>query len=126
MRGFPFQAIWAAVPVPAVSSVRSPHAASAASRPEGASRMSAEAVAAPATEEIKGQDEAAGNGAVESMKPPEIAPAPPAEPKKEPDVNKLFRMVMKFEGSDLHLKVGLAPMMRLRGVIRRMEMRPLS
>jgi twitching motility protein PilT len=35
-------------------------------------------------------------------------------------------MVMKYEGSDLHLKVGLPPMMRLRGVIRRMEMRPLT
>lgn len=50
----------------------------------------------------------------------------PVEVKKEPDVDKLFRMVMKYEGSDLHLKVGLPPMMRLRGVIRRMEMRPLT
>src|SRR6185369_14784851 len=43
---------------------------------------------------------------------------------KEPEVNKLFRMVMKYEGSDLHLKVGQPPMMRLRGDFRRMEMRP--
>jgi twitching motility protein PilT len=49
-----------------------------------------------------------------------------SEPKKEPEVNKLFRMVMKYEGSDLHLKVGQPPMMRLRGDIRRMEMRPLT
>src|SRR5438270_2702173 len=35
-------------------------------------------------------------------------------------------MVMKHEGSDLHLKVGLAPMMRLKGIIRRMEMKPLT
>src|SRR5438045_5489347 len=35
-------------------------------------------------------------------------------------------MVMKHEGSDLHLKVGLPPMMRLRNAIRQMEMRPLS
>jgi twitching motility protein PilT len=48
------------------------------------------------------------------------------EVKNEPEVNKLFRMVMKYEGSDLHLKVGQPPMMRLRGVIRRMEMRPLT
>ena len=27
----------------------------------------------------------------------------------EPEANKLFRMVMKYKGSDLHLKVGLAP-----------------
>ena len=50
----------------------------------------------------------------------------PAEVRKEPEVNKLFRMVMKHEASDLHLKVGLPPMMRLRGDIRRMEMRPLT
>src|SRR5256885_2069378 len=53
-------------------------------------------------------------------------PRPAAEVRKEPEVNKLFRMVMKHEGSDLHLKVGLPPMMRLRGDIRRMEMRPLT
>jgi twitching motility protein PilT len=45
---------------------------------------------------------------------------------KEPEVNKLFRMVMKYEGSDLHLKVGMAPMMRLAGTIRAMEMPPLT
>src|ERR1700751_1454756 len=50
----------------------------------------------------------------------------PAEARPEPEVNKLFRMVMKHEGSDLHLKVGLPPMMRLRGDIRRMDMRPLT
>src|SRR4051812_3510050 len=50
----------------------------------------------------------------------------PAEVRREPEVNKLFRMVMKLEGSDLHLKVGLPPMMRLKGVIRRMEMKPLT
>jgi twitching motility protein PilT len=51
-----------------------------------------------------------------------------AEPVKtrEPEVNKLFRMVMKHEASDLHLKVGQPPMMRLRGDIRRAEMRPLT
>lgn len=46
--------------------------------------------------------------------------------KKEPEVNKLFRMVMKYQASDLHLKVGQPPMMRLRGDIRRTEMRPLT
>jgi twitching motility protein PilT len=48
------------------------------------------------------------------------------ESRREPEVNKLFRMVMKHEGSDLHLKVGLAPMMRLKGLIRAMEMKPLT
>src|SRR5438105_8056274 len=49
-----------------------------------------------------------------------------AEAQGEPEVNVLFRMVMKHEGSDLHLKVGQPPMMRLKGVIRRMEYRPLT
>jgi twitching motility protein PilT len=66
------------------------------------------------------------------------APAvpPPAEVKKwevpgglkvaepvpgEPLVNQLFRTVMLHEGSDLHLKAGQPGMMRLRGVIQRME-----
>src|SRR5579871_6692654 len=50
----------------------------------------------------------------------------PAEVRREPEINKLFRMVMKHEGSDLHLKAGLPPMMRLRNAIRQMEMRALS
>jgi twitching motility protein PilT len=50
----------------------------------------------------------------------------PSLPAKEPEVNKLFRMVMKHEASDLHLKVGQPPMMRLRGDIRRVDMRPLT
>jgi twitching motility protein PilT len=55
------------------------------------------------------------------------APEPrAAEVRREPEVNKLFRMVMKYEASDLHLKVGQAPMIRLRGDIRRMDMRPLT
>ncbi|MDR3633408.1 MAG: PilT/PilU family type 4a pilus ATPase [Isosphaeraceae bacterium] len=44
----------------------------------------------------------------------------------EPEANKLFRMVMKFKGSDLHLKVGLPPAMRLAGVLRTMQMPTLT
>ncbi len=40
----------------------------------------------------------------------------------EPEANKLFRMVMKHQGSDLHLKVGLPPCMRLGGVLRQMQL----
>jgi twitching motility protein PilT len=54
------------------------------------------------------------------------APEPKAAASREPQVNKLFRMVMKHEGSDLHLKVGLPPMMRLKGEIRQMQYPPLS
>jgi len=56
-------------------------------------------------------------------------PAPQAaaaQVRKEPECNKLFRMVMKYEGSDLHLKAGLPPMMRLAGTIRQMELPPLT
>ena len=44
----------------------------------------------------------------------------------EPEANKLFRMVMKHKGSDLHLKVGLPPCMRLAGVLRPMALPPLT
>jgi twitching motility protein PilT len=57
---------------------------------------------------------------------PDLQPRTTKDGKREPEVNKLFRNVMKFEGSDLHLKATLPPMMRLKGVIRRMDMPPLS
>lgn len=68
------------------------------------------------------------HGAPASREPEKLEPAapPPSPPGKEPECNKLFRMVMKHEASDLHLKVGQPPMMRLRGDIRRVEMRPLT
>src|SRR5438105_532582 len=50
----------------------------------------------------------------------------PAQVRAEPEVNKLFRMVMKHEGSDLHMKVGLPPMMRLRNAIRQMQMEAIN
>jgi len=39
----------------------------------------------------------------------------------EPTVNQLFRTVMLHQGSDLHLKAGQPGMMRLRGIIQRMD-----
>ena len=39
----------------------------------------------------------------------------------EPAINQLFRTVMLHKGSDLHLKSGLPGMMRLRGVIQKMN-----
>ena len=58
----------------------------------------------------------------------ETVTGPTIEPvmANEPEGNKLFRMVMKHKGSDLHLKVGLPPAMRLAGVLRMMQMPPLS
>jgi twitching motility protein PilT len=42
------------------------------------------------------------------------------------EVNKLFRTVVKNGGSDLHLKVGSPPVIRLSGSLRQMDMKPLS
>jgi twitching motility protein PilT len=44
----------------------------------------------------------------------------------EPEANKLFRMTMKHKGSDLHLKVGLPPCMRMGGVLRQMQLPSLT
>ncbi len=44
----------------------------------------------------------------------------------EPEANKLFRMTMKHKGSDLHMKVGLPPAMRLAGVLRQMQLPALT
>ena len=52
--------------------------------------------------------------------------ATPAQAKREPKINVFFRTVMKFEASDLHMKVGLPPMMRLKGAIRRMDHPPIT
>ena len=41
--------------------------------------------------------------------------------KKELEVDKIFRALVKLEGSDLHLKVGQPPMVRVRG-----ELKPLN
>ena len=50
----------------------------------------------------------------------------PHSARREPEANKLFRMVMKHGASDLHLKAGQPPMMRLRGDIVKANSPPLS
>ncbi len=55
-----------------------------------------------------------------------VVEAPVDAMPNEPEANKLFRMVMRFKGSDLHLKVGMAPAMRLAGVLRLMQLPPLT
>src|SRR6516162_7663552 len=55
-----------------------------------------------------------------------VAEAPIEALPNEPEANKLFRMVMKYKGSDLHLKVGMPPAMRLAGVLRLMQLPVLS
>jgi twitching motility protein PilT len=41
---------------------------------------------------------------------------------KEPEINKIFRLTLSLNASDLHLKVGQPPMMRIRGDITRLEL----
>ncbi len=55
---------------------------------------------------------------------PEIEAAPVSP--REPKINVLFRTVMKYEASDLHLKVNLPPMMRHKGAIRKIDAPPIS
>jgi twitching motility protein PilT len=45
---------------------------------------------------------------------------------REPEINKLFRMARKHEASHLYLHAGSPPSLRLRGVTRTADMRPLT
>src|SRR5260370_41973775 len=44
----------------------------------------------------------------------------------ELEVNKLFRALIKFNGSDLHLKVGKPATIRVRGTLRELDMPPIN
>ena len=55
------------------------------------------------------------------------AAAPPASKEKRPlEIDKVFRQLIKFNGSDLHLKVGKPPTLRVRGDLRELQMDPLT
>lgn len=41
-------------------------------------------------------------------------------------INLFFRQMIKFGGSDLHLQVGKPPMLRIKGVIRELQMDPIN
>ncbi|MFV0445773.1 MAG: type IV pilus twitching motility protein PilT [Planctomycetaceae bacterium] len=60
--------------------------------------------------------------------PPPVPTAPPSVKKggPEPEINKLFRMQIKFEASDMHLQTDKPPMFRIKGEIREVDMPPLS
>jgi len=64
-------------------------------------------------------------------------PAAPSEPKPisgppvvkegpDPEINKLFRMQIKHEASDLHLQTNKPAMLRIRGAIRELNMPPIT
>ena len=46
--------------------------------------------------------------------------------RKDPQIDKLFKAVIKFEASDLHLKVGLVPKMRIKGDLKAMKLPELT
>jgi twitching motility protein PilT len=46
--------------------------------------------------------------------------------RKELEIDKLFRALVKLEGSDLHLKVGLAPYVRVAGSLRPLSREPID
>ena len=45
---------------------------------------------------------------------------------EEREVDKLFRALVKLEGSDLHLKVGQAPIVRVRGKLMPLKHPPID
>ena len=47
-------------------------------------------------------------------------------PHQELDIDKLFRATVKLEASDLHLKVGKPPMVRVNGTLRPMNRGPID
>lgn len=47
-------------------------------------------------------------------------------PQQELEANKLFRACVKYEASDLHLKVGKPPMVRVGGTIRELQRAPID
>ena len=46
--------------------------------------------------------------------------------KQELEVDKMFRAVVKLEGSDLHLRVGSPPMVRTKGELRALSRGPID
>ncbi|MDA0831704.1 MAG: PilT/PilU family type 4a pilus ATPase [Planctomycetota bacterium] len=54
--------------------------------------------------------------------PPKIV----AEDLPEYEINKVFRQLIKFNGSDLHMQVGKPPILRIRGTLRELQMEPIS
>jgi twitching motility protein PilT len=68
----------------------------------------------------------AAHGAKTAAPPPPPPSNTPIDPRKELEVAKIFRMVCKLQASDLHLKVGNPPMMRVKGAVKRLDTPPIS
>jgi twitching motility protein PilT len=46
--------------------------------------------------------------------------------KRENEIDKIYRQLIKHNGSDLHMQVGKAPILRVRGTLRELQMDPIS
>lgn len=67
------------------------------------------------------------SGAAATAAPPKkLNLGGPTKAKQDLEVNKLFRALIKFGGSDLHLKVGKPATIRSRGTLRELEMPPIT
>jgi len=68
-----------------------------------------------------------------SVEPP-VGAVPKGPPKHmlmssdrpDPEINKLFRLQIKHEGSDLHLQTGKPAILRIRGTLRELQMPPIT
>jgi len=48
------------------------------------------------------------------------------DPKKEIEINKIFRLAIKHKCSDIHLQVGRPPVFRIKGELRELQMEPIT
>jgi twitching motility protein PilT len=48
------------------------------------------------------------------------------DPTKEIEINKIFRLAIKHNASDIHLQVGKPPILRIRGALRELQMEPIG
>jgi twitching motility protein PilT len=46
--------------------------------------------------------------------------------KRDNEIDKIYRQLIKHNGSDLHMQVGKAPILRVRGTLRELQMDPIS
>ncbi len=56
----------------------------------------------------------------------DTANGPRADRREDLEINKLFRALVKLEGSDLHLKVGAPPHVRIAGVLKPLNFPPID
>ena len=46
--------------------------------------------------------------------------------RRECEIDKIYRQLIKHAGSDLHMQVGKPPILRVRGTLRELQMEPIT